>query len=192
MEYKVIGNRIKEDNPETKTIGEKITRLRKEKNMSQGELSKLTGISQQLLSLYETGKRTPKIHNLVLIADNLEINPFELLPEHVSKLPSQLEYGNAVICESLEYIKEVIKILEIHTHNERESEKFMYDCLFETLKEIHGIISNYLEFDTTGSSSAPNGIITAIARNITSLNETGKEKALDYILDLNQIGKYTG
>lgn len=44
-----------------KKFPNRISELRKEKNMSQAELAKATGLTRQAISLYEIGKRNPSI-----------------------------------------------------------------------------------------------------------------------------------
>jgi len=50
-------------------IGEKIQRLRKKARWTQAVLAKVTGIPQGQISSYESGKDTPKIENLIKLAD---------------------------------------------------------------------------------------------------------------------------
>lgn len=56
-------------------LGEKIRKLRKEKGMTQKELSAKLGTTPQNLAQYENGKRNPKIETLQKIADALNVNP---------------------------------------------------------------------------------------------------------------------
>ena len=52
-----------------------ILGLRKTNNMTQGELAKKSGISQSMISLYETGRVSPSIYSLeaMLNACGLEL-----------------------------------------------------------------------------------------------------------------------
>ena len=50
-------------------IGEKITNLRKEKNMTQEELSNLLNVSRQTVSKWESEKIYPDVNNLILISN---------------------------------------------------------------------------------------------------------------------------
>lgn len=54
-------------------IGKAIKTLRKERNISQSELSKKSGISQVYLSQIETGTRSGTINMLETIAKGLQI-----------------------------------------------------------------------------------------------------------------------
>lgn len=57
-------------------FGEKLKRLREERNLSQKELGdKMGGITQQTIAQYEKKETVPKIETVSKIADALEINP---------------------------------------------------------------------------------------------------------------------
>lgn len=73
------------------TIGENIRALRQRSQLTQIELSKLTGLSQGQLSNYETGTEVPKLYNLIQIANGLRCRVDELderlastRPEHAT------------------------------------------------------------------------------------------------------------
>ena len=61
-------------------IGQNIRRIRKAKNITQGELATKINVSRQNLSQYETGKRIPKISTLQKIADGLQCSIYNLDP----------------------------------------------------------------------------------------------------------------
>lgn len=58
------------------TFADRLRELRIRKNMTQGELSKATGLTQSAIAMYETGKREPKIEVMELLADyfNVDMN----------------------------------------------------------------------------------------------------------------------
>lgn len=56
------------------TIGEKIRMHRKEARLSQRELGKACGITQQEIAHYETGRRNPKPSTVKLIASALGVS----------------------------------------------------------------------------------------------------------------------
>ena len=68
-----------------KTLGERIKQVRKDKNITQGELALRTGIPQSSISLYEKDVREPTLFSFLLIADALEISTDLLLGREVSK-----------------------------------------------------------------------------------------------------------
>lgn len=54
------------------SIGERITDLRKEKKLSQGQLAELLGVSRQAVSKWENDASSPDTLNLIRLADALE------------------------------------------------------------------------------------------------------------------------
>lgn len=55
-------------------IGDKITALRKQKNMSQTDLGKAVGVSREIIGRYERNEVLPSIEVAVKIADALEMS----------------------------------------------------------------------------------------------------------------------
>ena len=51
-------------------IGEQIRNHRKKDGLSQKELEKKLGVSQQHIAQYENGKRIPKLETLIKISNN--------------------------------------------------------------------------------------------------------------------------
>jgi transcriptional regulator with XRE-family HTH domain len=62
-------------------IGQRVKKLRKERNMTQMMLSQLSGISQQAISNMETGRNYPSAETIRLLARVLEVSTSELLGE---------------------------------------------------------------------------------------------------------------
>ena len=60
-------------------FAENLRRIRRSKDITQAELSKMTGINQVQISYYETGKRVPRIELIVAMAEALEVTTDELL-----------------------------------------------------------------------------------------------------------------
>ncbi len=56
------------------TVGERIARLRTERELSQVELARRAGLSRQCLYEYESGKADPKLLNAMCIADVLGVS----------------------------------------------------------------------------------------------------------------------
>ena len=56
------------------TIGEHIMIIRKQKNLSQGELGKRIGTSGDIIGRYERGVITPSIEVIMKIADELQVS----------------------------------------------------------------------------------------------------------------------
>ena len=51
------------------TIGEKIYKLRTERNLSQGELSELLDVSRQSVSKWENGAATPDLDKIIKLSE---------------------------------------------------------------------------------------------------------------------------
>lgn len=66
------------------TIGERIRTIRKAKGLTQKDLAILSGTSEITVRQYETGKRQPRIEQLILIADALGVSSGELIGEDYS------------------------------------------------------------------------------------------------------------
>lgn len=62
-----------------KLVGENCARIRKERGLTQEELSERSGFSQQYISDLERGKRNPTIVTLYELASALKATPVELL-----------------------------------------------------------------------------------------------------------------
>ena len=75
----------------TLTFGDKLKKIRTERNMSQEELGELLGTSKQVISRYETNQRTPKITIVEEYARKLNV-PLDYLINHsiTQKTPTPL------------------------------------------------------------------------------------------------------
>jgi transcriptional regulator with XRE-family HTH domain len=60
-------------------VGTAIRRRRRELDLSQAALADLAGLSQNYLSLVETGQRTPSLETLALVAESLHVPPSYLV-----------------------------------------------------------------------------------------------------------------
>lgn len=56
------------------TFGQKITSVRKQKNMSQAELGKLSGVNGDIVGKYERDEMKPSIETAKKLADALEVS----------------------------------------------------------------------------------------------------------------------
>lgn len=68
-----------------KEFGNYIKERRIDKGMSQEEVAKKLGISQQAYSRYENGNREPGLQTILLIADILGFAPEDFFNSHLSK-----------------------------------------------------------------------------------------------------------
>lgn len=74
-----------------KSLGHRIKYLREKNNISQIEFSKKIGVSNTVLSRYESGDRKPDYETLQLIADFFEVSTDYLLGRTDTSEPSTVE-----------------------------------------------------------------------------------------------------
>ena len=100
-------------------IGERIMALRKEKNISQLELSKRLNVSRQAVSKWEQGTSSPDTERLIQLA--------EILGTEVEYLATGThpEPGSVVlnIVETVERVEEKIVVKEVIRHVKRKPVK---------------------------------------------------------------------
>lgn len=91
-------------------IAEKITRLRKDKKMSQSDLAERTGLTQTYISQIERGKQSPTLKSLEKISQALGI-PFPVLSflalEDSDIDPKKLEAFKMISADISEMIEKV-------------------------------------------------------------------------------------
>ena len=68
------------------TVGERIASLRKERNLSQGELAKLMNVSRQAVSKWENDLSAPDTIKLIQLADALDTDVEYLATGNHSKI----------------------------------------------------------------------------------------------------------
>ena len=100
-------------------IGERITALRKEKNISQAELAKRLNVSRQAVSKWEQGTSSPDTERLIQLA--------EILGTEVEYLATGThpEPGSVVlnIVETVERVEEKVIVKEVIRHVRRKPVK---------------------------------------------------------------------
>ena len=65
----------------TEVDGTKLRRLRRERALSQRDLSRLTGVAFDTISRLETGKQKAQHRTIRKLAEALEVEPRELMKE---------------------------------------------------------------------------------------------------------------
>jgi transcriptional regulator with XRE-family HTH domain len=61
--------------------GDRLRRLRKERLLTQQDLSRMTGVTQDSISQLETGKREAQPRTIKKLAEALGVEPKELMKE---------------------------------------------------------------------------------------------------------------
>ena len=80
------------------TLGEKIYKLRTERNLSQGDLSEILEVSRQSVSKWENGAATPDLDKIIKLSEIFGITIDELVKnEDVSASPSEEPKNTTVI-----------------------------------------------------------------------------------------------
>lgn len=62
-----------------KLVGDNVSRIRKEKGLTQEQLSELSGLSQQYISDLERGKRNPTIVTIYELALAMDVGHLDLV-----------------------------------------------------------------------------------------------------------------
>ena len=92
------------------SIGERITQLRKERNMSQGDLAKVMDVSRQAVSKWENDLTSPDTIKLIQLADVLDTQVEYLA---TGRIPADAQPPIVVnMVKTEEKIVEVEKVVE--------------------------------------------------------------------------------
>ena len=86
------------------TIGEKIKKIRKSKNISQDKLAELLIVSDKTISSWECDRTVPDINMLIKISSALDYNFYDFINDNEMKM-SNIEYGIKLKFDYLEYNK---------------------------------------------------------------------------------------
>ena len=100
-------------------LGERITALRKEKDISQGELAKRLEVSRQAVSKWEQGISSPDTNKLIQLARILETE-VEYLATGVHPEPGSVVLN---VVETVERVEEKIVVKEVIRHVRRKPVK---------------------------------------------------------------------
>lgn len=124
------------------TIGERITRLRKEKDISQAELAKRLSVTRQAVSKWEQGQSTPDTQKLIQLAEILETE-VEYLATGTKPEPSSVVLN---VVETVERVEEKIVVKEVIRHVKRKPVKknpidyWLVGCMGFALGLLVGLI----------------------------------------------------
>ena len=100
-------------------IGERITQLRKEKDISQAELTKRLEVSRQAVSKWEQGTSSPDTNKLIQLAKILDTE-VEYLATGTKPEPSSVVLN---VVETVERVEEKIVVKEVIRHVRRKPVK---------------------------------------------------------------------
>ena len=100
-------------------IGERITTLRKDKDISQAELAKRLSVSRQAVSKWEQGTSTPDTERLIQLAEILDTE-VEYLATGVHPEPGSVVLN---VVETVERVQEKVVVKEVVRHVRRKPVK---------------------------------------------------------------------
>ena len=100
-------------------IGERITALRKERNISQSELARRLDVSRQAVSKWEQGSSSPDTAKLIDLAKILEVE-VEYLATGVHPEPGSVVLN---VVETVERVEEKVVVKEVIRHVRRKPVK---------------------------------------------------------------------
>ena len=90
-------------------LGEKLIKLRKDKNLSQEEVAEKLGVTRQTISKWETNESTPDLNKIVPICNLYDITTEELLTD--KKIVKK--ENNKVKNQSLKLIDSIISTIAL-------------------------------------------------------------------------------
>jgi len=102
-----------------KELGQRIVDLRKDADMTQTQLGKKIGVSQQIIASYENGKRNFPILRLLALAEVLDISSCELLTgtteqqtKHTCHLDKQLAAVKKLPAKKRQFVSDFLETVK--------------------------------------------------------------------------------
>lgn len=86
------------------SVGERITELRKQQNMSQGDLARAMDVSRQAVSKWENGLSSPDTVKLIQLAEVLETDV-----EYLATGRNTVLRRPPVVLKSVEYVDRIVE-----------------------------------------------------------------------------------
>ena len=93
------------------TLGKRISNARKEKCMTQAELSEKIGLSEKYLSRIEGGKQVPSIIVVAKICEALSVSVDNLISQY--QIPNYNSIYDEIVDFSIDEQKRIIEIIKI-------------------------------------------------------------------------------
>lgn len=92
----------------------RLVNVRNASNVSAPELANACGLSQPAISLLESGKRSPSVESLCLIADHLNVPVDYLIGDEVKRLPTNAGLQDKIALlpkEKQEFVEKLVDFL---------------------------------------------------------------------------------
>ena len=189
----------------------RIAKLRKEKNLSQAQLAKETGLTRQAISLYEIGKREPKLETWVKLADFFNVpvpylqgiafkgftfgsnDSFEEIAYDYALLDNYAEFANNISEDKRKTISEAVVLFKSTIIQLLEMDnRYKSDTYQEYLKSLIGVVyflSVSINSDKIGNEKQRQKVMKCYIKGIEKFAEyVSKSSIADLVLD-NKDGK---
>ncbi|MBO5938797.1 MAG: helix-turn-helix transcriptional regulator [Clostridia bacterium] len=168
------------------TLGQRISVLRKKKNLTQEELADLLSVSGQAVSKWEQDRSCPDILQLPTLAKFLGVTIDELLTGEVSAtatIPQKNEeYADRLLCISIvirTYVKDLKLPLSLIEGAESLSCHFPEKCFEDLKSELEnaiilakkGVMGEVFSFVHVDDPDEP----TVISMDVKTINEINEE-----------------
>ena len=149
------------------SIGERISELRKQQNISQGQLAKALDVSRQAVSKWENDQTAPDTVNLIRLADLLRTDTEYLATGVHSRIKSPpsvvtvIQKVDNVVEKVVEKPVEVEKIVEVERVVEKVVEKVVEVPRIKKVTRVK-YLRNPLEFAVVGLLGLVIGVIIGL------------------------------
>lgn len=150
------------------TIGDQIKKIRLEKGLSQKELGKKLGVSQQMIGQWETDKSNPKRETIEKIANALNVSP-----EILDRRNDTIFFGDYFVTREQVEDENYKPIIDLLKKQQRVNSKLDGDTLLPTEDAFNQVRQNIL--------------LSAFNK----LNGVGKDKAIEDVENLTYNPRYT-
>ena len=153
------------------SIGERITELRKARNLSQGKLAEMMDVSRQAVSKWETDQSSPDTIRLIKLADVLDTDVEFLATGNHSKIKAQPQVLTVVrnVDRVVEKPVVVEKIVEVPIEIEKETIKYVEKPVIQYVEKTNiqrvkriKYLRNPIEFIIVGIISFLLGLLIGI------------------------------
>lgn len=196
-------NSVSNDN---KTPKNRIAELRKKQKISQAELAKETGLTRQAISLYEIGKREPKLETWLKLAEFFDvptpylqgISNYSKKDEEELKRLAPLMFGenDEPNWDVINKVSDIEKVLSVDHYSKKQFEEanLIIDALFSTQPEekekYKEIISNSKFIKPSDDLPEPVSTFTSILSMVSEMffsAQNGDNVAKECIQKINKF-----
>lgn len=176
---------------------EKMREERKKRGLSQKELGKKIGMSQQMIAQYENGNRNPKMETIEKIANALEVPTFNLVEtkssvsgtDYFGKLMWKNREKQGLSREQLAEMAGISQQMLTQYENGYIGLEFKIIIRIATILKIHVSDLGYVDPEPV-RLRAKNNNEESLLFDFRNLNEKGQERAIEQVELLTKIEEY--